>query len=334
MAHDQDAGSPPEARPKIVLSLPSDWTTWCLHDAVGAAADLDPIAADALIRRGSVWIGRYRQQDPGRPVAGGEQLTIHFAPPGTCPASVQAADLLYEDAALLVLNKLPGVYVTMTPWDATGDLLWAAREYLAARDGRAPILHLAHRLDRDTSGVLVLSKDPAANAPLQQIFLDRTVEKRYLALVDGSPPDDHFVLRTGHGRGAHGLFRVYPYQSVGTRLPYGRNAVKTMETDFAVAERFLEATLVEARPITGRTHQIRLHLAHAGYPVAGDRRYGGSMEVAGIVLSHHLLHAATLCLPHPIVGLPLRLEAPLPPLFAHVLGALQEREVKNVKRKT
>jgi 23S rRNA pseudouridine1911/1915/1917 synthase len=202
-------------------------------------------------------------------------------------------------------------------------VLSAARQFLAARDGNAPSLHLAHQLDRDTSGVLVLSKDPRANAPLQRAFLEGTLHKRYLALTTGVPPWTTWQARTGHGRGAHGLFRVYPLEIVGSPIGDGRLRVKGMETHFEVQETYETATLVEARPLTGRTHQIRLHLQVAGYPVAGDIRYGGTPELAGFALAHHLLHAAELDLPHPIEERRLRLVAPLPLLFTEVQSALQ-----------
>jgi 23S rRNA pseudouridine1911/1915/1917 synthase len=316
-------GSAPAARPKIVATIAPAWAHWKLVDVVSMVAELDRVAARALIERGAAWLDQHRRQDPAHPVLAGQQITVHFAPPDARRAVVLPGDILYEDQTLLVLNKPPGVYVTMTPWDATRDLLWAAREYLIVRDGSVPNLHLAHRLDRDTSGVLVVSKAPAANAPLQELFLGRAVEKRYLAIVGGSPPEDHFELHTGHGRGAHGLFRVYPRESIGVHLPYGHNVVKAMETQFQVLERFDAASLLEARPATGRTHQIRLHLAHLGYPIMGDSRYGGAMELAGVGLSHHLLHAAVLRFPHPITRAVLHFEAPLSPLFSTVLETLR-----------
>jgi 23S rRNA pseudouridine1911/1915/1917 synthase len=297
-----------------------------LLSVVAAVAALDPDAARGLIERGGAWIDGQRVQDPDRRVAAGGLLSLHFPPPDERPAVITAADILYEDAALLVLNKPAGVYVTMTPWSAVGDVQWAARCFIAERDGSAPPLHLAHQLDRDTSGVLVMTKDPRANAPLQAAFLNHLVHKRYLALATGVPAAERWVARTGHGRGAHGLFRVYPLEAVGSRIGEGKVTVKSMETHFEVVERFSTCVLVAARPITGRTHQIRLHLREAGYPVVGDVRYGGAIEVADLAPTHHLLHAAELELPHPTEERRLRLIASLPPLFSEVIARLRDME--------
>lgn len=314
-------------RPKIAVEVAPESAGRSLLDLVRAVAELARDEAAALIARGGVWLDARRCLDAALPVAAGQALAIHFAPTDGRPAVIHPADILYEDAALLVLNKRPGDYVNVTPWDVTGDVLWAAGRYLAARDGEAPPLHLAHQLDRDTSGVLVISKHPRANAPLLRAFLDHTVHKCYLALATGTPEDDSFEVLTGHGRGERGRFRVYPLELVGARSPDGKHTVKPMETRFHVIERWPEAALVEARPITGRTHQIRLHLAHAGHPVAGDTRYDGPTTVAGVPLAHHLLHAAVMELPHPFGRGPLRLEAPLPALWQDVLAALRCQEV-------
>lgn len=316
-----------QARPKVSIVIPLECAGHTLAQAVAAAAGLDHAAALQQIARGAVWLGPRRVQDPERLLVGGEALTIHFAPLDVQPATLRPQDILYEDEMLLALNKRPGVYATMTPWDVAADLLWAARQFLAARDGCAPPLHLAHRLDRDTSGVLLLSKDPAANPRLQAIFADHAAQKRYLALVAGTPDADRFEARTGHGRGPHGLFRTYPFAEVGNPLPHGRGVIKAMATCFTVVERFRGAALIEAAPITGRTHQIRLHLAYLGYPVLGDSRYGGPIAVERIPLAHHLLHAAALDLPHPKRSGRLHLEAPVPPLFADVLAILRSQDV-------
>src|SRR3954453_3320352 len=173
-----------DGRPKLTMTIPPEWAGWSLFDTVRALAELDQAPAMALIARGGAWLDRRRALGSTQLVLEGPTLTLHFPPVTMQPAVVTQADVLYEDAALLVLNKPPGMYVTMTPWDIEDNVLWAARQFLTARDGIPPILHLAHQLDRDTSGVLILSKDPRANAPLQVAFGERTTRKRYLALVD------------------------------------------------------------------------------------------------------------------------------------------------------
>jgi 23S rRNA-/tRNA-specific pseudouridylate synthase len=168
---------------------------------------------------------------------------------------------------------------------------------------------------------LLFSKDPRANAPLQAMFMEHRIHKRYLALVGAVVDWDEIDVLTGHGRGGQGLFRIYPLEEVGTVLPGGQ-VVKSMETRFRIIERYDDATLLEAMPVTGRTHQIRLHLRHLGYPIAGDLRYGGATNLGGVLLTHHLLHASAVELAHPRAGHPLRLNAPLPPLFSEVLERL------------
>jgi 23S rRNA pseudouridine1911/1915/1917 synthase len=187
----------------------------------------------------------------------------------------------------------------------------ALTRFVAGRDGGAPRLHLAHRLDRDTTGVLLVSKNPAINPAIQRGFVRGTFHKEYLALCTGHPETDEFALTTGHGRTTHGFFRVYPAEHIGQMLLYG-SRVKEMRTRFAVVQRLSDATLVRAFPETGRTHQIRLHLAHLGHPLLGDVKYGGPATWRGAQLLHHLLHAERLSLPHPRTGARLELVAPAP----------------------
>lgn len=127
----------------------------------------------------------------------------------------------------------------------------------------------------------------------------------------GQPEADEFALTTGHGRTTHGFFRVYPAEHIGQMLLYS-SRVKEMRTRFAVVRRLGDAALVRAFPETGRTHQIRLHLAHLGHPLLGDVKYGGPATWRGEPLPHHLLHAERLELPHPRTGERLELVAPAP----------------------
>ncbi|GIV97761.1 MAG: hypothetical protein KatS3mg057_2418 [Herpetosiphonaceae bacterium] len=131
-------------------------------------------------------------------------------------------------------------------------------------------------------------------------------------------------MRTGHGRGISGLFRLYPAELIGERIGPQQRAIKEAVTAFSVLERAEDATLVEARPHTGRTHQIRLHLAALGHPILGDRRYGGPQSVGELRIEHHLLHACELQLQHPASGELLTLRAPLPDHFAATLQELRK----------
>lgn len=271
----------------------------------------DAAQAAEVIARGGAWLGRERVQIGARRAEADTLVTVS-RPPAGCYAEVvfDPAWIIYEDADLLAIDKPVGLYVEMTPWDVAGNLRAALERFLAEREGAGPP-HLAHRLDRDTSGVLLFSKNPRANAPLQRAFAEGAARKQYLALCAGQPPEDTFTLATGHGRGALGQFRAYPLEQVGQALADG-SVVKPMRTRFAVLRRLDGAALVEALPETGRTHQIRLHMAYLGTPLIGDTRYGGPASWRGAPVAHHHLHAARLSLPHPLSHATLELVAPAP----------------------
>lgn len=283
-------------------------------------------AASWLIQRGGVWVGGRRVRDPAAVVVAGATVVIQRPPDGRYrDPIVIPARILYEDDDLIAIDKPPGDYVEATPWDAEGHLRAALARFLLARDGVTPLLHLAHRLDRDTSGVLLLSKAPAVNGALQHIFEHGLARKSYLALCAGEPAFVEIEIETGHGRGRGGLFRVFPREAIGSvRSPGG--TVKSMRTRFAVVRRLGDAALVRAWPLTGRTHQIRLHLAYLGHPLIGDLKYGGPAEWHGRPAAHHHLHAWRLELPHPRNGTPLALEAPLPAWAQYDYGEANTRE--------
>lgn len=279
-------------------------------EALGSAT-----AAQQLIVRGGLWVDGVRVHDAGSQAAAGAALAIHRPLGGAYPDVVLAPELIfYEEDDLLALAKPAGLYVTMTPWDTEANIQAALMRLLAERGGTAPRIHLAHRLDRDTSGVLLVSKHPAINPALQRAFANGLAHKEYLALCAGAPPADEFEVLTGHGRSARGVFRAYPAEEIGSALPNG-SRVKRMHTRFRVERRVEGGALVRAFPLTGRTHQIRLHLAHLGLPLVGDARYGGPAEWNGAPIPFHLLHAERLELSHPHTGAPLALFAP-PPAWA------------------
>jgi 23S rRNA pseudouridine1911/1915/1917 synthase len=295
----------------VRLIIPPEQDGRALLDVVAAALG-DRAAAEKLIARGGLWIDGARAPGDATHARAGMELAIQRPLSGIYPDIAVAADqILYEDDDLLALNKPPGVYVDSTPWDAEGNLHAALTRYIAKRDGAAPRLHLAHRLDRDTTGVLLVSKNPAINPAIQRGFVRSKIHKEYVCLCAGRPAEERFTLATGHGRSLNGFFRVYAAEHIGQTLLYG-SRVKEMRTRFVVERRMEDAALVRAFPETGRTHQIRLHLAHVGYPLLGDTKYGGPAEWRGQALPYHLLHAERLALPHPRTGKPLELAAPAP----------------------
>ncbi|MBC8160554.1 MAG: RluA family pseudouridine synthase [Roseiflexaceae bacterium] len=271
---------------------------------------LGEAAAAQVLTHGGAWVGRERVQEAARPLLIDDEVALSRPPSGVyAEVTIDPRWILYEDADLLALDKPPGLYVEATPWDLAGNLRVALAAFLAQRGGTAHALHLAHRLDRDTSGVLLFSKSPEVNPALQRSFAGGLVQKMYLCRCVGVPNQSIATIATGHGRGARGQFRVYPLDELGRALPAGGGTVKLMQTRITVLERGWEAALVQAEPITGRTHQIRLHLAHIGHPLLGDTRYGGPSRWGQHDLSYHLLHAARLSLPHPRSGVPMTIQA-------------------------
>lgn len=178
-------------------------------------------------------------------------------------------EILYEDRAVLAIDKPPGWMLVPYNWDKTGRNLQLAISSAVlggafwARSRGLRFLRYVHRLDAETTGILLFAKSAGAVRTYGELFESRRMHKRYLAVVRGSPKDDEWVCRAklGPDPKEHGRQRVDPY---------GKEA----ETKFKVIERRGSLALIEARPVTGRTHQIRLHLEHAGLPILGDPMYG------------------------------------------------------------
>lgn len=216
----------------------------------------------------------------------------------------------YEDQHLLVIDKPAGLAVHAGSGVKVGVI-----EALRALRPETPGLELAHRLDRETSGVLVLAKDRPTLMELHELFRGDSAKKSYLALVRGHWPDG---LREVDAPLEKGTVRG------GERIVEVRGDGKASRTLFKVKQALRGCTLVEASPITGRTHQIRVHAAYKNHPIAGDDKYGDvqfdrSLKEHG--LNRLFLHAARIELPRP--GGKLRVEAPLPAELAEVVRALQ-----------
>jgi 23S rRNA pseudouridine1911/1915/1917 synthase len=202
--------------------------------------------------------------------------------------------IIYRDRHLLAYDKEAGVPSQQTPADAYNNLFAALRRYLERRSPHAYVA-LHHRLDRETSGVMVFALDRSVNQALNRAFQEGEVLKDYLAWVEGCPEQSYWRINEDIGR-VGGRYVACP-----------RGTGKRAETAVRVLYRERARALVWARPLTGRTHQIRLHLSYCGYPVLGDRLSGG--KPAGRL---HL-HAYRLLLPHPSTRSRLILIAPPPP---------------------
>ncbi len=273
----------------------------------------------ALMREGRVT----RDAQPARPndsTKVGQTFVVEVPPPA--PAIPQpedrALDIVYEDAAILVLDKPAGLVVHPAPGHATGTLVNALLHHCTDLAGIGGVERpgIVHRLDMDTTGLMVVAKHDAAMAGLVKAFQAGGVRKEYLAIVHGAPPHASGTLTTLIGRDSTHRKRM------GVVKEHGKQAT----THYLVEERFAVAALVLARIETGRTHQIRVHLAHLGAPIAGDPLYGGTRRDRNLPLrpNRPMLHATRLAFAHPITGQPLAFERPPHADMLAVLAALRE----------
>jgi 23S rRNA pseudouridine1911/1915/1917 synthase len=253
---------------------------------------------------------------PALHVRRGQRIEVTISPPPPAGITPEALplDVVFEDDQLLVINKPPGLVVHPGAGRPGGTLANAvlARVPQMAGVGSALRPGIVHRLDKDTSGLLMVAKTPLAYRDLQSQVAARTVSRTYLALLDGVLPRDEGTIDAPIGR--HPTHRVRM-----AVVPRGRAAV----TRYQVRERFARHTLVEVQLVTGRTHQIRVHFAHLGYPVAGDPMYGRADDLR---IGRQALHAFRLRFTHPVSRRVLEFEAPLPvDLSAGIERARAER---------
>ncbi len=221
--------------------------------------------------------------------------------------------ILYEDDHILVLNKPSGTAV-----HGGSGLSFGVIEGLRVLRSAAKFLELVHRLDRDTSGILLIAKKRSALRALHEQLRLKQMQKDYLALVQGQWQSHCKVVQ------APLLKNIL--QS-GERIVKVSNEGKPSETRFKVEERFANATLVKASPVTGRTHQIRVHAQYAGHPIAFDDRYGDKVfdsQLSDTGLNRLFLHASALKFTHPSTGETLRLEAPMDEQLRYCIKTLRQ----------
>ncbi|MFD1803142.1 23S rRNA pseudouridine(955/2504/2580) synthase RluC [Mixta tenebrionis] len=277
-----------------------------------------------ILRKGEVRVNKKRIK-PEYKLAAGDEVRI---PPvrvaereeeAISPKLERVASLtdaiLYEDDYILVLNKPSGTAV-----HGGSGLSFGVIEGLRALRPEARFLELVHRLDRDTSGILLVAKKRSALRSLHEQLREKGMQKDYLALVRGQWPS--------HLKSVQAPLLKNILQS-GERVVRVSSEGKPSETRFKVEERYAQATLVKASPVTGRTHQIRVHTLHAGHPIAFDDRYGErefDRQLAATGLRRLFLHAAALAFTHPHSGDRMRLEAPLDDELKRCLAVLRQQK--------
>ena len=322
------------------------------------AAQLEGVSrsrVQLLIDQGDVLVDGLREKASLK-LRGGERIDItgepHPAPLRATPEEI-ALDVIYEDADLAVINKPAGMMVhagsgqneeARNRGTLVNALLYRFKALSATGGDLRP--GIVHRLDKDTSGLIVVAKNDRAHAALAELFSSRQIKKTYIALLQGTVERARGTINANVGRDPQRRTRM-------TTKPLGdaRTAVSHYEVMRRLANRFGKFTLVRVRIETGRTHQIRVHMASIGHPVVGDTLYGGSGHLTDQVasqaatskaarrkseperlrLGRNFLHAAQLEFPHPKTGKLLQLEAPLPVELEEFLSRLEDGQAPSAK---
>lgn len=253
----------------------------------------------------------------------GDEITIQLdpdAPTSAMPENIPL-EVLFEDEDLLVVNKPVNLLSHPSNKEKSGTLMnaiaWHFLHHPQALGKAAPRPTLLHRLDRDTSGVMAIAKSERASRIVSKAFRERRVKKLYIALVQGVLTEDAGLIDAPIGRAPND----WPRWCIDA-------AGDPSQTRFTVKQRFAAHTLLELEPLTGRTHQLRLHCTHIGHPIVGDPVYKSTTPppaLPGSKLKHQLLHAHSLSLRHPTTQEDMTFLAPLPQAMTEIIQQLSGR---------
>jgi len=286
---------------------------------VGELPELSRSRIQALIADGLVELDERAARKAGQMVERGQTVRVRIPPaaPAGLMAEQIALDIVFENQDLIVVNKPAGMVVHPAVGHSSGTLVNAALGYDAdfGEIGGEERPGVVHRLDKDTSGLILLAKNDAAHRWLQDQFRLRRVDKMYLALVDGRPP-------TPSGRVEAPIGRDMAHRKKMAIVPAGKG--REAVSEYKMLDSFRAHSLLEFHPLTGRTHQIRLHCAFLGCPIVGDRVYG--RKSPSLEIDRQFLHAARLRIMLPGETNPRSFEAPLPPELQAVLDRLHTQE--------
>ena len=292
-----------------------------LDTFVARALDLSRTQAATFIATGNVTVNGRREKASYRPLAG-DNVTVEIpaSPKRDVPAESIPLSVVFEDDELLVVDKPAGMVVHPAPGNWTGTLVNALKgrggdlstEAGEDREG------IVHRLDKGTSGLLIVAKTDRTHRSLGAALAARRIVRRYAALSWGHLDSDRLTVEKPLARDSRDRTRMAVVST-------GRAA----RTDFVRLARFDSVELLRAHLHTGRTHQIRVHLASVGHPVVGDETYGGGIgrRLTGLSMQRLFLHAAWLRFKHPVTGEAMDLRSPLPADLAHALATIDGSEV-------
>ncbi len=323
---DDDPGDPGEFAGSLEFVVDGATSGQRLDVALAELSGESRAQVQRWIESGIVLVGGVPQTRPSRKLIDGDRIEATPQKPIEAALGPEPIplDVLYEDEHLIVIAKPSGLVVHPAPGNWSGTLVNALLHHCHDLSGIGGVLRpgIVHRLDGGTSGVIVAAKNDHAHIGLSRQFEDHSIERMYLALVRAAPKADSGRVDRAIGRHPRDRKRM----SVRTRA--GRSAV----TEWRLRERFKRAgaAWLEVRPRTGRTHQIRVHLASIGMPLVGDDVYGRAHRDRARHLpriDHPALHAALLGFTHPATGERLRFEAPLPADLLAALDALRAAEV-------
>lgn len=282
------------------------------------------------IRKGHVWVDGVAAK-PSLRVKLAQQVKFELPEPDNDTPQPEDIPLqiLYEDDHIVAINKPPAMVVHPAKghWSGTLTAALAFHFQKLSSVGGANRPGIVHRLDRDTSGVILVAKSDPAHQGLASQFEQRTVKKLYLAIASPDPDRDRDLIAKPIG--------VHPYQREKMAIRERHSTSREAETFFEVAERFRGFAVIHAKPKTGRTHQIRVHLAHWGCPVLADKLYSGRASVRRshisqsksdetVLLDRQALHALQISFMHPISDTPMSIEAPLPTDIKNTIATLRE----------
>ena len=275
--------------------------------------------AQKLIEDGKILVNEKKQKPSYKPEEGD---IISMEIPEAKEIELKAQDIpvpvIYEDSDIIVVNKPKGMVVHPANGNPDGTLVNAilamCKDSLSGIGGEIRP-GIVHRLDKDTSGLLIIAKNDVAHMNMSKQIQERKVTKKYIALVRGVVAENEATIDLPIGRSTKDRKKM-------AIDPKGKNAV----THFRVLKRYDNYTLLELKIDTGRTHQIRVHMSYIGHPVVGDEVYSNGKNEFGV--RGQMLHARYLKFKHPITGEELNLEAPIPEYFEKVLEKLKNRERK------